>query len=905
MPKRRLLTYCVIIVIGVAILGLWRSSHPSSFLEPGFRSGHTKAGEGLGAGRKQHFKPTFLDHVSMNLEPEQQRKALIDEKQQTKLSDRRKKPSSNEEQPMKVMSYVVDKEPPTKKIPSLNTPQTVNSNSQGNLFNFEHTLARKSKPSDTKNRLKNRFGKQANSTTNSEFIKKGHKLSNDKPPSHKTMSGVYPFQDTNLPWERRVKDLVTRLTLNEIVGQMAHGGAEKNGPAPSIARLGIKPYQWGTECISGNVWAGPATSFPMPIGMSATFNYELVYKVAMATSNEVRAANNDYVSRDVYTFHTGLSCWSPVVNILRDPRWGRNQETYGEDPWLSGYLARAFVTGLQGNHSRYVEVNAGCKHFDVHGGPEKGRYSFDAKVSERDWHMTFLPQFKACVDAGAWSIMCSYNRINGIPACANKKLLTDILRKEWQFKGYVVSDQGALERIQDSHHYTSSMVETAAAAVNAGTCLEDGDNWDNVFSYIGEASRQGLIQKATLVDAVSRLFMVRMRLGEFDPPELNPYKRLNVSDFVQSDAHRALSLRAALESFVLLKNDREKGLPLKSPTQSACVVGPFSDNSKFYFGHYSPKIMTEYVVTPLQGIKGEKKFIAQRQINSASGCKDASCKSYNSKDVIDACSGAGLAVVCLGTGAKIEREHYDRSDINLPGSQLQLLKDAVDSVRGYTVLVLYSASPVDISWAKENGKVVAILQNFFPGQSAGTALARVLTGKYNPAGRLPYTWPASLHQIPPITDYTMVNRTYRYFSAEPLYPFGYGLSYTEFKYSNLKVIPHTGIVTHGRNVTIRVSVTNVGNFSGDEVIQVYISWPEDYRAIAPIRQLVGVKRVHIRLGRTVNLKFVITSEQRRLYTERWEVVPGMMQVCVGGQQPMQKTRAPSNILQSSFTVRGD
>ena len=268
MPKRRLLIYCVIIVIGVAILGLWRSSHPSSFLEPGFRSGHTKAGEGLGAGRKQHFKPTFLDHVSMDLEPEQQRKALIDEKQQTKLSDRRKKPSSNEEQPMKVMSYVVDKEPPTKKIPSLNTPQTVNSNSQGNLFNFEHTLARKSKPSDTKNRLKNRFGKQANSTTNSEFIKKGHKLSNDKPPSHKTMSGVYPFQDTNLPWERRVKDLVTRLTLNEIVGQMAHGGAEKNGPAPSIARLGIKPYQWGTECISGNVWAGPATSFPMPIGMT-------------------------------------------------------------------------------------------------------------------------------------------------------------------------------------------------------------------------------------------------------------------------------------------------------------------------------------------------------------------------------------------------------------------------------------------------------------------------------------------------------------------------------------------------------------------------------------------------------------------------------------------------------------
>ena len=898
MPRRRLLIYCVIIVIGVAILGLWRSSYPSSLLEPGFRSGHTKVGEkrmGLGTGRKQHFKPTFLHHLSMDLEPEQpkqQRKTFTGEKQQMKPSNQRKKLSSGGEQPM---------EPPTKKIPSLDTPQTVNSNSNGNLFNFEHTLARKFKPSDTKNRLKNRFGKQADST-NSEFINKGHKLSKNKHPSRKITSDVYPFQDTNLPWERRVKDLVTRLTLDEIVGQMAHGGAENNGPAPSIARLGIKPYQWGTECISGNVWAGPATSFPMPIGMSATFNYDLVYKVAMATSNEVRAANNDYVSHDVYKFHTGLSCWSPVVNILRDPRWGRNQETYGEDPWLSGYLARAFVTGLQGNHSRYVEVNAGCKHFDVHGGPEEGRYSFDAKVSERDWHMTFLPQFKACIDAGAWSIMCSYNRINGIPACANKKLLTGILRKEWEFKGYVVSDQGALERIQDSHHYTSSMVETAAAAVNAGTCLEDGDERDNVFSYIGEASRQGLIQNPTLIDAVSRLFMVRMRLGEFDPPEMNPYKRLNVSDFVQSDAHRRLSLRAALESFVLLKNDKERGLPIKSPKQTACVVGPFSDNPKFYFGHYSPKIMEKYVVTPLKGIR---KFMGQRQIKSASGCKDASCKSYNSKDVIRACSGANLAVVCLGTGAIIEREHYDRSDINLPGNQLQLLKDAVDSAQGYTVLVLYSAGPVDISWAKENEKVVAVLQNFFPGQSAGTALAMVLTGKYNPAGRLPYTWPANLDQIPPITDYTMVNRTYRYSSAEPLYPFGYGLSYTEFKYSNLKVMPHTGIVTHGRNVTIRVSVTNVGSFSGDEVVQVYISWPEEYRAIAPIRQLVGVKRVRIRLGQTVNLKFVITSEQRQLYTETWEVVPGTMQVWVGGQQPMQKTRAPSNILQSSFTIRGD
>ena len=776
---------------------------------------------------------------------------------------------------------------------------------------YTHVPTRKNKTRNNQlgaSKLRNRFRPLSNSTSTGRFRKlrkeniKQPGISKLHPSRHPKLS-VHAFRDTTLSWESRVEDLVARLTLDEKVGQMAHGGAENNGPAPPITRLGIKPYQWGTECISGNVWAGPATSFPMALGMSATFNYNLVYKVAMATSIEVRAANNDYVSRDVYDFHTGLSCWSPVVNIMRDPRWGRNQETYGEDPWLSGYLARAFVTGLQGNHSRYVRVNAGCKHFDAHGGPENGRYSFDAKVSERDWRMTFLPQFRACVEAGSWSIMCSYNQINGVPACANKKLLTDILRKEWHFKGYVVSDQEALEHILNSHHYASSMVEAATVAVNAGTCLEDGGKWDNVFSHIGEAVRKGMIRNATITDAVRRLFMVRMRLGEFDPPGMNPYKRLNVSDFVQSDGHRKLSLQAALESFVLLKNDKARGLPLTTPAQTACIVGPFIDNPPATFGFYVPRIMKDYVVTPLQGIKGESKIVGRDSIKSASGCKDAFCKSYNSNEVVNACSEAELAIVCLGTGPSVETEHLDRSDINLPGNQLQLLKDAVNSTQGRVVLVLYNGGPVDITWAKQSKKVVAIVENFFPAQSAGTALAMILTGKYNPAGRLPFTWPASLDQVPPISNYSMVNRTYRYFSAEPLYPFGFGLSYTEFKYSNISAVMYrTGTVKTRMSITVRVSVTNKGRFNGDEVVQVYISWPEQYRAIAPIRQLVGVKRVHIKRKRTINLKFVITSKQLQLYTERWEVVPGVMQVYVGGQQPMQKNSAPSNVLKSTFTI---
>ncbi|CAI8019306.1 Xylan 1,4-beta-xylosidase [Geodia barretti] len=442
-------------------------------------------------------------------------------------------------------------------------------------------------------------------------------------------SQEFPFRNTSLPFDERVKDLVGRLTLEEMVAQMSHGGANNNGPAPAIPELGINPYQWGTECISGDVDAGPATSFPESIGLAAAFDYQLLYTFARAVSNEVRAKNNNYTAHGDYSFHTGLSCWSPVINILRDPRWGRNQETYGEDPWLSGYLGRAYVTGLQGNNSRYVEANAGCKHFDVHGGPENipvSRFSFNANVTTRDWRMTFLPQFRACIEAGAWSVMCSYNSINGVPACANKELLTDILRNEWGFKGYVVSDQGAIENIMSAHHYTNSTVATAEVAVNAGTCLEDANEEDNVFASIGQAVSEGLITDATVIDAVSRLFLVRMRLGEFDPPEMNPYTKLKVEDYVQSEAHRQLSLEAAMASAVLMKNDMTMGmtLPITTPVNSACVVGPFINDPSLYFGDYSPTLMPEYIVTVQDGLQDA---MISKALSYAEGCTDGpKCK---------------------------------------------------------------------------------------------------------------------------------------------------------------------------------------------------------------------------------------------------------------------------------------
>lgn len=722
--------------------------------------------------------------------------------------------------------------------------------------------------------------------------------------SHARDLDDYPFRNVSLSFEKRVENLVGLLSLDELVDQMAHGGASRNGPAPAIPRLKINPYQWGTECLSGDVDAGDATSFPISLGMAATFNYDIVYAVARATSDEVRAKNTESTSKGNYDFHTGLSCWSPVINIMRHPLWGRNQETYGEDPWLSGYLGQAFVTGLQGNDSRYVEANAGCKHFDVHGGPENipvSRFSFDANVNERDWRMTFLPQFKACVDAGSWSLMCSYNSINGIPACANKQLLTDILRNEWNFKGYVVSDQGALENIYTQHHYTDGLLNASIAAASAGTCLEDGnadDKGGNVFANLGDAVGKSMLSIDVLKDAVSRLFMVRMKLGEFDPPAMNPYTKIS-TNCIQSDKHKNISIQAALESIVLIKNNRANGLP-NGATHSTCVVGPFIDDPTLLFGDYSPTIMTDHVTTPLAGFK---KYLYVDKINSAVGCEDGpKCTKYNSDSITQACLGVESIIVTAGLSRQIESEGNDRADLNLPGSQLQLIKDAAATAPGAPVfLVLFNAGPVDISWAVEYDQVGSILVAFYPAQATGEALGMIFTGKYTPAGRLPFTWPKSLNQFPPITNYTMVNRTYRYFKSEPLFPFGYGLSWTHFKYSDLKIEPAT--IKAGKNVTVSVTVTNIGERDADEVTQVYIKWDDSVSA-APIRQLVGTKRSFIKqtTDNVKKLQFTITAEQMQVWTTKWEIPSGEMSVYVGGQQPDQTKEVPSNILKGSFKI---
>lgn len=716
----------------------------------------------------------------------------------------------------------------------------------------------------------------------------------------------YPFRNISLPWEERVNDLIDRLTLDEMVLQMARGGAGKNAPAPPIERLGIKPYSWSTECLRGDVEApGWATSFPQALGIAATFNVALMYHVANATGTEVRAKNNYFTSIGDYRDHTGLSCFSPVINIMRHPLWGRNQETYGEDPFLSGQLSIAFVKGLQGDHPRYIKANAGCKHYDVHGGPEnvpESRFSFDAKVTDQDWRMTFLPQFQACVSAGTYSLMCSYNRINGVPSCANKKLLTDILRTEWGFKGYVVSDEGAIECIMTRHNYTSSFLETATVSVNAGVNLELSSNLpDNVFMKITEAVAKGNITKEMVKDRVRPLFYTRMRLGEFDPPEMNPYRFFGL-DVVQSNEHRNLSLQAAIQSFVLLKNVQQT-LPISRKAiigKTVAVIGPFADNPRVLFGDYAPVPDPQFVFTPRKGLE-----TLPVKVLFAAGCSEPRCRSYSPTDIKQVVQSADIIIVCLGTGTDIETEGRDRMDITLPGHQDELLKDAVSSAFGRPVIVLlFNAGPIDVSWAKSSSDVHVIIECFFPSQATGLAIARILLNEdgANPAGRLPATWPAHLDQVPPMENYSMEGRTYRYYGNKvPLYPFGYGLSYTTFIYSQL-TLSTTSLPICG-NLTVSVQVQNSGKRDGDEVVQLYLRWGQASVPV-PQWQLVGFTRATIAAGQILKLEFKVTYNQRAIWTDQWMLEPGAFSLFAGGQQPFQQTSTGSNVLQADFLVSG-
>lgn len=688
-----------------------------------------------------------------------------------------------------------------------------------------------------------------------------------------------PYLDAQLPWEERADDLISRLTLEEKVSQMVHA-------AEGIERLGIPPYNWWNECLHGVGRAGVATVFPQAIGMAATWDAPLIAREAQAISDEARAKHHEALRRGIHDIYTGLTFWSPNINIFRDPRWGRGQETYGEDPYLTARLGVAFVKGLQGDHPRYLKLVATPKHYAVHSGPEADRHHFDAVVSPRDLRATYLPAFEACVrEGGAQSVMGAYNRTNGEPCCASPTLLQRILREEWGFDGYVVSDCGAIRDIYAHHRVVDTPEEAAALAVRHGCDLNCGAT----YGALVEAVQQGLLTETELDTALKRLLIARLRLGMFDPPERVPYAQIPyaVNDCA---AHRALALQVARESLVLLKNDGI--LPLRGPG-SLAVIGPNAHDVEVLLGNYSGT--PSHAVTPLEGLRALAPDGCQ--VRYARGCTVTGESMIGFKEALETARASEVIIACVGLSQEVEGEEgasksADREDLTLPGAQEALLQ-ALHGTGKPLIVVLLNGSAVAVNWAAQHAN--AILEAWYPGEEGGAAISEALLGRYNPGGRLPVTFYKDVEQLPPFTEYAMeAGFTYRYFRGEPLYPFGYGLSYTTFAYSDLR-LPET--VTAGEEIILRATVRNTGEIAGDEVTQVYVHDNEASHP-TPLRQLAGFARVHLAPGESRELAFTLTPRQLAVYDDEgrpW-LEPGLFTITVGGGQPLGATPVLTGIV---------
>ncbi len=684
------------------------------------------------------------------------------------------------------------------------------------------------------------------------------------------------YKDTSLSIEERVEDLVSRMSLAEKVSQTIH-------PAPAIERLGIPEYNWWSECLHGVARAGIATVFPQAIGMAATWNDELIGRVAEVISTEARAKHHDFARKGERGIYKGLTYWSPNINIFRDPRWGRGHETYGEDPYLTGRMGVAFVKGLQGDDPKYLKLVATPKHYAVHSGPEKDRHHFDAAASEKDMRETYLPAFKACVQEGkAESVMGAYNRTNGEACCASPTLLGKILRDEWGFEGYVVSDCGAIRDIHEHHKVVKTAEEAPAMAVKAGCDLNCG----MYFSHLVKAVRKGLISEEEIDAAVKRLLTARFKLGMFDPDEEVPYAQIPMEVNAREE-HRKLALETARESIVLLKN-KDGFLPLSKELKRVAVIGPNADEVRVLKGNYYGD--TKRAVTPLAGIQNK---LPEARVLSAKGCEHVHPSEEGFAQAVELAKRADVAILCLGLSNQIEGEegegvgktYYaevgDRKRIDLPEVQEKLLK-AVDATGTPVVVVLLNGSAVAVNWAQEN--VEAIVEAWYPGEEGGTAIADVLFGDYNPGGRLPVTFYKALEQLPPFEDYSMENRTYRFFKGEALYPFGFGLSYTKFRYGELAA--EAAEVGVGESVMVSVEVENVGEREGDEVVQLYVT-DDEASVRVPIRQLAAFRRIHLKPGEREAVSFTVTPEELSVVDERGKrrQEAGTFTISVGGCQP--------------------
>ena len=683
------------------------------------------------------------------------------------------------------------------------------------------------------------------------------------------------YLDTTRSNIERVQDLISRMTLAEKVSQMSH-------PAKGIPRLEIPAYNFWSEALHGVARNGRATVFPEPMGLASTWNPELILKMGSAIGDEARAKYHETVrvkgDTDIYQ---GLTFWSPNVNIFRDPRWGRGQETWGEDPFLTGEMGAAFVRGLQGDHPRYLKAAACAKHYAVHSGPEKLRHTFDAIVSNHDLYETYLPAFKKLVvEAKVEAVMGAYNRTLGEACCASTLLLSDILRNEWGFEGHVVSDCGALSDIHNNHHITQDAAESAALALKAGCDI----GCDCVYDAIPEAIERGLITEVDLDRALGRTLTTRFKLGMFDPPEMVPYANTPLS-VVGCETHTQLAYETAVQSVVLLKNQGNI-LPLKPDLRSILVVGPTATSLEALLGNYHG--LNTQLTTLLEGIIGS--LPEGVRLEYRPGCQLVSSNLNASDWSVFEAGNCDVTIACMGLTPHLEgeegdailtTENGDRSDILLPPVQLEYVKKlAASSAR--VVLVLTGGSPIALGEVAD--LVEAVVFAWYPGQEGGKAVADVIFGRRTPTGKLPITFPKALDQLPPFDDYSMENRTYRYAKTDPLYPFGFGLSYNRFAYSNLQL--NNRNIKAGDNLKGSFYLTNLGNVEADEITQEYIT-DLDMSFTSPRFRLVGFQRVRIQPGERKEIKFSINSEDLKVVDENGNsrLAPGKYKLTIGGCSP--------------------
>jgi beta-glucosidase len=829
------------------------------------------------------------------------------------------------------------------------------------------------------------------------------------------------YTDPSQPVAARVDDLISRMTLEEKAQQLVN-------QARAIPRLNVPNYDWWSEALHGVANAGTATVFPEPVGLAATFDDAAIHEMAVVIGTEARAKHNLAVKDGRRDVMEGLDFWSPNINIFRDPRWGRGQETYGEDPFLTGRMGVAFVTGLQGDDPKYFRVISTPKHFAVHSGPEPTRHSIDVQVSKHDMEDTYLPAFRATVTEGkAESIMCAYNRVNGQPACANNFLLQSQLRGAWKFDGYVVSDCDAIVDIYQGHHFVKSQAEAAAAAIKTGMDNECADFFtitkdDHDYKPFVDAVKQGLLTEAELDRSLRRLFTARMKLGMFDPPEMVKYAQTPESE-IDSAPHRELALKIARESMVLLKNDGV--LPLAPSVKKILVVGPLAESTQVLHGNYAgtashavtvlegvkkqfpgaqvsfaagTDFLREHPVIPTAvlttedgkpGLKGE--YFAGPDVSGTpqvvrtdpyvdlqlshpdahalpvpNGMRDFSARwtgfltpaesgTYtvglmgsmqrlwiDGKLVIDDAIGhdpnpqlatlqlakghkyavkieyqaggrvtkliwlpvtgdplveavtaarqADVVVAVVGITSKLEGEEMkvdvpgfrggDRTSLNLPAEEEALL-GALKSTGKPLIVVLMNGSALAVNWANDHAN--AILDAWYAGEEGGTAIAQTLSGANNPAGRLPVTFYRGTEQLPDFDDYSMKNRTYRYFTGEPLYGFGHGLSYTTFEYSGMKL--SAASLQAGSPLDVEVDIKNTGKRDGDEVAELYITFPKVPGA--PLKALRGFTRIHLKAGEQQHVKLTLSPRDLSYVNEVGDrlVGDGQYVITVGGGQP--------------------